>query len=149
MSVRSLNTFIQAEPALKPLMRRLSELSYIQQLYSQAVPPSLAKLGGVGSFHDGTLIIVAENGAAAAKLKQVLPEVTQKLSQRLAQAIDVRVSVQVDSLAGHTAPRHNQKPPLSSAAIQSLRKLADDLPPSPLKEEVALLVIRQMRNKRS
>jgi hypothetical protein len=130
-------------------MRRLSELSVIQQLYSQTVPPSLAKLGQVGSFHDGTLIIVAENGAAAAKLKQVIPEIAQKLSQRLAQTIEVRVSVQVDPLAGKSAPRRKQKPPLSNAAIQSLRELADDLPPSPLKEEVALLVTRQTRTKRS
>jgi Dna[CI] antecedent, DciA len=147
--VRSLNTFIQAEPALKPLMRRLSELSVVQQLYGQTVPPSLAKLGQVGSFHDGTLIIVAENGAAAAKLKQVLPEVTQKLSQRLNQVLDVRVSVQVESLGGQTEPRKRQKPFLSPLAIQSLSKLADDLQPSPLKEEVALLIARQMRTKRS
>jgi hypothetical protein len=146
--VRSLNTFIQAEPALKPLMRRLSELSAIQQLYGQIVPPSLVKLGQVGSFHDGTLIIVAENGAAAAKLKQVMPEITEQLSQRLNQALDVRVSVQVESFVGETEPTRRKKSPLSPAAIQSLSQLADDLPPSPLKEEVALLVTRQTRAKR-
>ena len=149
MSVRALTTFIQAEPALKPLLRRLSELSYLQRLYTQFVPPSLAKLGQVGYFRDGTLIIFAENGAAAAKLKQVLPEVTQKISQQLQQLIEVRVSVQVDPLAQKTESSRRLKSRMSREAIQSLRKLAEDLPPSPLKEEVALLVTRQTRIKSS
>lgn len=146
--MRSLNTFIQAEPALKPLMRRLSELSVIQGLYDQIVPRSQAKLGRVGSFQNGTLIIVTENGAAAAKLKQVLPEIAQQLSQRLNQVLDVRVSVQVDLFAGQAEPKRRQKPLMTPAAIQSLSKLADDLKPSPLKEEVSLLVTRQTRTKR-
>jgi hypothetical protein len=149
MSVRALTTFIQAEPALKPLLRRLSELTYVQQLYSQIVAPPLAKLGQVGSFRDGTLIIFAENGAGAAKLKQVLPEVAEKISQRLQRPIEVRVSVQPDTLILSNRLSRHDKAPMCPEAIQSLRKLADDLRPSPLKEEVALLVARQTRIKSS
>lgn len=145
MSVRALITFIQAEPALKPLLRRFSELNYVQRLYTQSVPASLAKLGQVASIRDGTLTILAENGAAAAKLKQVLPEIAQKISQQLHQHIELRVNVQVDPLVRKTEPSHRRKAPMSQNAIQSLRKLADDLRPSPLKEEVALLIARQTR----
>jgi hypothetical protein len=147
MSARSLNNFIQAEPALKPLLRQLSELRYVQTLVSQALPPSLAKLGQVGSFRDGTLVLIAENGAAAAKLKQVLPELIDKISQQLQKLIEIRVSVQVDLLTQQKEPKRHRKPPLGHAAIQSLRKLAEDLAPSPLKDEVALLVSRQTRAK--
>lgn len=147
MSVRSLTTFIQAEPALKPLLRRLSELSYVQRLYSQAVSPSLAKLGQVGSFRDGTLIVYAENGAAAAKLKQMLPQITQKISQQLHQLIEIRVNVRVDALAQKSESNHRHNRQMSLTAFESLRKLADDLPPSPLKEEVKVLITRQSRIK--
>ncbi|MEO5861159.1 MAG: DciA family protein [Burkholderiales bacterium] len=149
MSVRALTTFIQAEPALKPLLRRLSELNYVQQIYFQIIPAPLAKLGQVGSFGDGTLIIFAENGAGAAKLKQVLPEVAEKISQQLQKTIEVRVSVQPESLIGNTKLSRHHKSPMSPESIQSFRKLADDLPPSPLKEEVALLISRQTRIKGS
>ncbi len=147
MSVRPLTTFIQAEPALKPLLRQLSELNYVQRLYSQAVSPSLAKLGKVGSFRDGTLIIFAENGAAAAKLKQLLPQVTQKISQQLQQPIEVRVNVEVDPLGQKSEPNRRHNRSMSRKAIESLSKLADDLPPSPLKEEVEVLITRQSRVK--
>lgn len=147
MSVRPLTTFIQAEPALKPLLRQLSELSYIQRLYSQAVSPSLAKLGQVGSFRNGTLIMFAENGAAAAKLKQALPQITQNISRQFQQVIEVRVNVQVDPLAQKSEPNRHPKRSMSRKAIESLSKLADDLPPSPLKEEVEVLITRQSRVK--
>lgn len=149
MSVRLLNTFIQSEPTLKPLLRRISELSQVQRLYSQTVPPALKKLGEVGSFRDSTLIIFAENGAAAAKLKQVLPEITQKISQQLQQPIEVRVTVQVDLTGQNIGLRRSTKPPMGPQALQSLRKLADELPPSPLKDEVALLVARQAKTELS
>jgi hypothetical protein len=148
MSVRSLNTFFQSEPAIKPLLRRISELSHVQRLYNQTVAPSLRKLGEVGSFRDGTLIIFAVNGAAAAKLKQVLPEITEKISQQLQQVIQVRVSVQVDFSAQNPASPRQSKPPMGPQALGSLRKLAAELPPSPLKDEVALLLARQTATKR-
>jgi Dna[CI] antecedent, DciA len=144
MSARALTTFIQAEPALKPLLRRLSELSDVQRLYTQNVPPSLAKLGQAGSFRDGTLIIFAENGAAAAKLKQALPEVTHKISQTLQEPIEIRVSVQVDAVGRKTEQRR-YKAPMSPEALRSLRTLADKLRPSPLKTEIGHLITRQTR----
>jgi hypothetical protein len=146
MSAHPLTTFIDAEPALKPLLQRLSELRYAQSLFSQNVPPALAKLGKVGSIRDGTLIIFADNGAAAAKLKQALPEITEKISRQLQRPIEVRVNVLIDPIE-EKPERRRTKHPLSLDAIRSLRELAEELPASPLKEEVALLVARQSRNR--
>ena len=68
MYARPLTAFIDAEPTLKPLFKRLSELSYVQRIYVEAVPSALAQLGLVASIREGTLVIAAKNGAAAAKL---------------------------------------------------------------------------------
>ena len=100
MSARPFNTFIQAEPALKPLLERLSELSYLQRMVQEYLPRATAPLAQVGSFRDGTLTWYAKNGAAAAKLKQVLPDLEEKLSQRLSQPVEVKVSVLADQWEG-------------------------------------------------
>lgn len=146
MSARPLTAFIDAEPALKPLFKRLSELSYLQRIYAEAVPSPLAQLGQVAAIHEGKLVVAAKNGAAAAKLKQLAPQIAEKFSQRLQQTVEVQVIVQVaESAAEATTGR--KRAPMSRTAIDSLQKLADELPPSALKNEVSLVLKRQSRTK--
>lgn len=147
MSARSFAMFIHAEPALKPLLRQLSELSYMQRIFQESIPAPFASLGRVGSFRDGTLIVVAKNGAAAAKLKQVLPSVEEKISQLLNQPIEVKVSVSLDGVGGPETASRKIKPAMSAVALESLQKLAAELPTSPLKDEVSTLLKRQGRRR--
>ena len=147
MSARSLTTFIQAEPALKPLLRQLSELSYMQRLYQEAVPASFAALGQVGSFRNSILNVVARNGAAAAKLKQVAPSLEQKISQLLRQPVEVKVNVLVDDSGQQARPSRKHKPGMGPVALESLQRLAAELPASALKDEVSTLLKRQGRCK--
>lgn len=144
MSARSFTTFIHAEPALKPLLQQLSELSYMQRLYQNSVPAAFAALGQVGSFRNGILIVVAKNGAAAAKLKQVVPSLEQKISQLLQQPVDVKVNVLVDS-EERVSPPQKHKPVMGPVALESLQRLAAELPASALKDEVSTLLKRQAR----
>ncbi len=145
MSARSFTTFIHAEPALKPLLQQLSELSYMQRLYQNSVPAAFAALGQVGSFRNGILIVVAKNGAAAAKLKQVVPSLEQKISQLLQQPVDVKVNVLVDSSEERVSPPQKHKPVMGPVALESLQRLAAELPASTLKDEVSTLLKRQSR----
>ena len=147
MSAQRFTNFIQAEPALKPLLEQLSELSYIQRIFQQAIPVAFASLGQVGSFRNGTLIVVAKNGAAAAKLKQVVPGLEKKISQLLQQPVEVKVNVFIDDVGGPTKLSHKDKPALSAVALESLGKLAAELPASALKNEVSTLLKRQSRRK--
>ncbi len=146
MSARPFNTFIQAEPALKPLLERLSELSYLQRMVQEYLPRATAPLAQVGSFRDATLTLVAKNGAAAAKLKQVLPDLEEKLSQRLSQPVEVKVSVLADQWEAQSSPRKDKRT-MSPIALDSMRKLAAGLPTSALKEEVVTLLNRQGRRR--
>ena len=108
MYARPLTAFIDAEPTLKPLFKRLSELSYVQRIYVEAVPSALAQLGLVASIREGTLVIAAKNGAAAAKLKQLAPQIAEKVSQRLQQPVDIQVIVQVEESADTNTARKKQ-----------------------------------------
>ena len=146
MSARSLKSFIDDETSLKPLFKRLGELNYLQQIYLKAVPSALGKLGQVAALRDGKICIAAKHGAAAAKLKQLAPQIAEKMSQHLQQAIDIQVIVQVDeSDAAEKSAR--KKRTMSPVAIESLSKLAAELPPSALKSEVDILLKRQAPTK--
>ena len=147
MSAQSFTKFIQAEPALKPLLQQLSELDYIQGVFRKCVPVALARLGKVGSFQNGTLVVIANNGAAAAKLKQAVPELKEKMSQLAQSPIEIKVSVFLDNVGEPAKTPRKDKPALSPAAIESLGKLAAALPASELKDEVATLLQRQGRRR--
>lgn len=147
MAAQPFSNFIQADPALKPLFQQLSELAYMQKLFQGSVPAAFAKLGQVGSFRDGTMIIVVKNGSAAAKLKQVLPGLEEKISQKFGLSVTIKVNVLLDNLGESAQPLRKAKPAMSAVALESLRKLAADLPASPLKEEVATLLKRQGRRR--
>ena len=116
----------------------------MQRLYQNSVPATFAALGQVGSFRNGILIVVAKNGAAAAKLKQVVPSLEQKISQLLQQPVDVKVNVLVDS-EERVGPPQKHKPVMGPVALESLQRLAAELPASALKDEVSTLLKRQGR----
>ena len=143
MSAQSFTKFIQAEPTLKSLLERLCELDYLQGIFRKCVPASLARLGSVGSFQNGVLTVIAKNGAAAAKLKQAIPDLAEKISQLAQTPIEIKVSVFIDNVGETTKPLRKDKRALSAVALESLGKLASELPPSPLKNEVATLLKRQ------
>jgi Dna[CI] antecedent, DciA len=147
MSAQSFATFIQAEPALQPLFQQLSELGYMQKIFQESIPASFAKLGQVGSFREGILNVVAKNGAAAAKLKQIAPSLEEKIAQILRQPVSVKVSVLLDNFGDAKSASRKVKPVMSKVALESLQKLAAELPTSPLKDEVATLLKRQGRRR--
>jgi hypothetical protein len=147
MSAQPFANFIQAELALKPLFQQLSELNYIQKIFQESVAAPFAKLGQVGSFRDGTVVLVAKNGAAAAKLKQIVPSLEDKISVLLGRPIAVKVSVLLDHQPESALSSRKAKPAMSPVALESLQKLAANLPASPLKDEVATLLKRQGRRR--
>jgi hypothetical protein len=138
-----LSTLFAAEPALQPLLRRLAEVNNLERIYSEAAPRNLARLSRVGSFEQGTLTIVADNGAVAAKLRQHVPRLKQAFVLQGAKVTDIRLLVQVGATAGPQAEADPRKPVLASGAAESCRGLAATLPDSPLREALERLARRR------
>lgn len=80
-------------------------------------------------FDGEQLTIAAPNAALAAKLKQQLPKLQEKLLQRGWQVNAIRIKVQVDKI-GEPARRHKElsMPPKALSAFASLQ---DSLEKSP------------------
>lgn len=85
----------------------------------------------VSGLQFGTLTIVAANATAAAKLRQLAPELVVLLQNRGCEVSGIRVKVQV-SIAP-VPPKHTPRQ-LSKTARNALNDLSDSLDESPLKQ---------------
>jgi hypothetical protein len=121
-------------PSLMPQARRLLEL---RQLLASLLPERLARASTVANYKHGKLVLFAENSAVAAKLKLLSPTIRDQLSNRGVQVIEIEISVQAPEA---TKEKPEKAARLSGAAVGSLAELAAQLPDSPLKQSIALLV---------
>jgi len=126
----------------KALARHARRLSDLQQLLLEAAPFSLASACRVLDLKAGTLVVLADNPAVAAKLRQIAPRVLKHLQNQQPEITGIRVGVQVKT---HKikAEEDVTRPPLPPEAIRDLGCLARDLPPSPLKAALARMLSRR------
>jgi hypothetical protein len=90
----------------------------------------------------GTLVVLADNPAVAAKLKQLAPRVLKLLQNQQPEITGIRVGVQVKT---HKIKAEDEvtRAPLPPEAIQDLGSLANALPPSPLKSALLRMLARR------
>jgi hypothetical protein len=127
---------------LKALARHARRLSDLQQLLIEATPSHLAAASRVVDLKAGTLVVLADNSAVAAKFRQLAPRVLKHLQIQQPEITGIRVGVQVKThkiKAEHDVTRS----PLPPEAIQDLGELANTLPPSPLKSALLRMVARR------
>lgn len=143
MTARKLSGFL-SEPAsgLARLTREAKRLLALSQVWEAIAPPALARSVRVGPVRDGVLTLFADNGAAAAKLKQQLPRLLSSFRQRGHDLTGITVQVQVTTPSW--SPRKTvSRPPIPPAALAGLRALEQELAPSPLKRALTNLLRHQ------
>ena len=75
-------------------MRRALVVQELRRLFRENIPPGLAAACQVANFREGAIIVMAENSAIAAKLKQLTPRLTTVFLEKGWQVIAIRVQVQ-------------------------------------------------------
>lgn len=131
-----LNSYFNASPELRQLTGKAGQLLALQQHYGQIAPASLIRYSRVLQLEGKILTLGANNGAIAAKLRQLAPELTSQFQNRGCEVTGIQVKVQV------TLPAAESKvtpPALSPAGRKRLIKLAEELPDSPLKNALQRL----------
>ena len=129
MPTRKLGSYFDSNPALQSLVKEASRLIEMQKVFAAIAPPPLARSGRVGRFAHGSLLLLADNGAVAAKLLQLVPSLLVKFQKRGYEVTAIRVTAQPPSHAA--VPHKNMK--LSHKARAYLSKLASGLPATPLR----------------
>lgn len=134
-----LNSFFGTSPELRQLSSKAGQLLALQRHYEQVAPASLRRYSRVLQLEQKILTLAANNGAIAAKLRQLAPELTRQLQNLGCEVTGIQVRVQVTLPAAEHTPT---PPTLSATGRQRLIELAVELPDSPLKSALQRLALK-------
>lgn len=115
-------------------------------MFLESAPSALAVASRVANMKAGTLLILADNAAIAAKLRQLAPRLVLHFKERGFEVTGIRVEVQVkpNKIKDEDEVTKRSLPP---DAIKEFSALSDVLPASPLKSALDRLVARRRRPK--
>lgn len=152
MAARKINFYLgtlSAIPDYQRLFSYVDKLTAMQQVFKEIAPPQLAQCCTLGGFFDGNLTLCARNGAIAAKLRQILPSLLLKFQARGYEITAIRITVQANyhTIGGNdfSASLSAKRPPIGRTGIESLNKLAAELPSSPLKSAIESWLKKETR----
>lgn len=144
MTAQKASFFLSTTERLQSLMQGAGRLLEVQKIYLGLVAPqNLAEFSKVGAMEHGTLILLAENGAIAAKLRQQLPTLLSKFQQRHVQISSIRVEVQASLRREVKRPVHDKR--IDETGLNSLQRLQSSLEEGSLKEALEKLLAHQHR----
>lgn len=130
MSNTRVGLLLNSLPELQQLNRELRQLVALQSALTEVLPGDLATLTSVALSKAGDLILFADNGAVASKLRQMAPRILISFRQRGYEITGIRVQVQVRI---RDNPLPQKQIPLSSEARNAIDLLSERLDASPLK----------------
>lgn len=142
MPVQKIGDVIASSGDLKVLAGHARHLRVLQQHLAVSTPPALAAASRVTSLKAGTLFVLADNAAVAAKLRQLAPRLLLNMQKQGFEVTVLRVEVQVSAPYSGTENEVTKRA-LPSDAIGNFEKLSEALPASSLKSAVARLVARR------
>ena len=137
MIPRRMQRIVTDDPTLAALWDRTKPLRELQKLYAACVPPYLHTTSRVGSVVGDELKLFADSGAAATRLRLLAPGLLAEFRGKGWQFSAIRVAVQVRPRAEAAAGSPRKSP--DATGQQSLQKLADALPESPLQAAIGQL----------
>jgi len=141
MQARTLDDFLNADEAMARLAAHAGRLLKLQRLFEEKAPAALARTCRIANFKSGVIFIHAENGAVAAKLRQILPSLNEELRAGGVDVTEIRIKVQpLDIAVQHKSPA--QAAVLGDAGRASIVRLADSLPEGPLRESLGRFIAK-------
>jgi hypothetical protein len=128
MTSRSLQEHLASGDSMARLAAHAQRLLQFQRLLEAALPAALKPYARVANFRLGKLLIHAENGAVAAKIRQFGPSLANDLSCKGAEVTQIEVRVQAQSRPDSKTSRERPSLP-GKKQKQGLTTLARKLPP--------------------
>jgi hypothetical protein len=118
-----------------------ARMSELQRLWDKIAPPPLDRMCSISNLQGQILVVYANNGAIAAKVRQTAPTLMEKFQKRGVEVTSILVRVQV----GFRPPKERpaKRICIGEAGLSSLRQLAFQLEASPLKAALEKMLERQ------
>lgn len=146
MSAHKIGFYLNSSADLRTLTREARRIAELQRVFLIIAPQPLAQACCVKQLRAGTLTLLAENSAIAAKLKQLAPRLLTAYQKQGVEVTSIRIEVQVkEAQPGSSSAR----PPkfLSVETIENLNSLTAGLEDSPLKQALTRLAEGHVRRK--
>ena len=125
--MRSLQQILAKESVLAEWLARHRHELGLEQRVRSTLPPALAAQIGVAAAAAPELVLTAASGAAAALLRQRVPEILEALQREGWKFTGIRVRVQVRSAPARTMKKAaKQIDSRSAARLQALASALDD-----------------------
>ncbi|WP_300454157.1 DUF721 domain-containing protein [Accumulibacter sp.] len=138
-----LQHYLQASDGAGKVLEHAGRLIRIAGLYAEIAPRHLSGASQVANLKSGVVVIHADNGAVATKLRQMAPTLVEELRKRGIECHALRVKVQART--AFAVPRPPLLKPLSARAGEDLSTLCETLPASPLRQALETLLARAAR----
>lgn len=132
-----LNFFLNASPTLRKLVSQATQLMDTERTFRATAPQALARHCRVAGLEHGILMIISDNGAIAAKLKQQQSTLLINLQKRGLKISSIRIRVHPVQRA---APAVAKGAALGPQAVATLQDLAQHLDDSPLKKALQAMI---------
>lgn len=142
MPAHKIDFYLNSSNSLRQLADEARRIAELQQVFLKTAPQTLTQACCVKQLRAGTLFLLAENAAIAAKAKQLFPRLLTIFQKLGWQVTSIRVEVQVKETARQPVAGRARKG-LSIETIDNLERLAAGLEDSPLKQALAKLVAHQ------
>lgn len=142
MPAHKIDFYLNSSNSLRQLADEARRIAELQQVFLQIAPQPLTQACSVRQLRAGTLVLLAENAAIAAKIKQLFPRLLTDYQKLGWQVTSIKVEVQVSESVQQPAAAP-ARARLSIETIDNLGRLAARLEDSPLKQALAKLVAHQ------
>ncbi len=144
MTSRSLQEHLASSDSMARIANHAQRLLQFQRRLEAALPAALRPHARVANFRLGKLLIHAENGAVAAKIRQFGPSLANDLSNKEVKVTQIEVRVQARNPSPPLLP--HQRPALPGyKQKQGLTALAHDLPQESLLKGALERLLRSVK----
>lgn len=136
--------YLNTDANASRVMAHARLLTRLAARFASVAPGGLGQAAHVANYRNGVLVIHAENGAVAAKLRQLSRRLCDRISFEGCECSDIEVKVQPGQLPFRSTT--STLKPLSGKALGVLRERAESLPGGPLRAALDLLLARAAKS---
>lgn len=139
----SLTTFLDASDSAANVMAHARLLLRLSRRFEAIAPAGLARAARVANYKSGKIVIHADNGAVATKIRQMSQRLCDDLSKGGPECNGMEVKVQPRQTPRQS--RISTQKPLSPRTCDTLSATADTLPEGDLRTALRHLLERAAR----
>jgi hypothetical protein len=132
--------YLDSDAAAGRIMAHARLLLKLSRRFEAVAPAGLRHAAHVANYKSGIVVIHADNGAVAAKIRQLSQRLSDELSKGGTECSCIEVKVQPRQIPSQSTT--STLKPLSGKAIGMLRSTSEKLPKGSLKEALERLLAR-------